>query len=222
MDTILLFKKDLEHYPLDQLTSLHKYFKLPAADKKNDLLWILALHQSQTNKIGQLPPVAVDNQIYAGHVVVPIDITFAADDGINYYDCPALFTIIFDHPDQSVAQSIVDFIQNGPEEEVEALLKPILEILENKLLELGDNIGIENGTIDSSGHAVSFNSSNRQDFASDDYNFVKVGTPVDDYKIDTAPEENCLEFVELHVPYLPEQYTKLYNIFMPVKSAYKR
>ncbi len=48
MDTILLFKKDLETYPTDSLRVLHRYLGLPAASRK-DLVWLLAIHQAQNN-----------------------------------------------------------------------------------------------------------------------------------------------------------------------------
>ena len=51
MDTILLFKQDLDRYPTNTLLTLQRYLGLPVADR-NDLLWLLAIHQAQNNHQG--------------------------------------------------------------------------------------------------------------------------------------------------------------------------
>ena len=53
MDTILLFKKDLERYPTDSLRVLHRYLGLPAADEK-DLIWLIAIHHAESNARGTM------------------------------------------------------------------------------------------------------------------------------------------------------------------------
>lgn len=54
MDTILLFKKDLNRYPTDSLQTLHRHFNLPPA-KKEDLAWLIAIHQARNNNRGLMP-----------------------------------------------------------------------------------------------------------------------------------------------------------------------
>ena len=53
MDTILLFKKDLDRYSTDSLGTLQRHFDLPAT-KRADLLWLLAIYQAQNNRQGTM------------------------------------------------------------------------------------------------------------------------------------------------------------------------
>jgi hypothetical protein len=53
MNTILLFKQDLERYPTNSLQILQRYFDLPAVERV-DLLWLLAIHQAQNNRHGTM------------------------------------------------------------------------------------------------------------------------------------------------------------------------
>ena len=54
MDTILLFKQDLDSYSTGALKTLQQYFGLPDGNR-NELLWVIAAHQAQNSSKAQFP-----------------------------------------------------------------------------------------------------------------------------------------------------------------------
>jgi hypothetical protein len=71
MDTILLFKKDLEKYPIDSLRVLHRYLGLPAAYEK-DLAWLIAIHHAGSNDWGTMKgKVEWEEKVVTGERDVP-------------------------------------------------------------------------------------------------------------------------------------------------------
>ncbi len=53
MDTVLLFKKDLDRYKTSELVILQRHFGLPSADR-DDLVWMVAIYQAENNPRGTM------------------------------------------------------------------------------------------------------------------------------------------------------------------------
>jgi len=60
---VLLFKKDLEKYPVKSLQQLQQHLGLPDVKNKEDLVWLLAVYQTNKNKKAYLPPVSAEGSI---------------------------------------------------------------------------------------------------------------------------------------------------------------
>lgn len=62
MDKILLFKKDLQRYPTSKLEKLRRYYHLPNVSRE-DLIWLLALQQSQSPQKAEFPQAGLTQSI---------------------------------------------------------------------------------------------------------------------------------------------------------------
>ena len=57
MDSILLFKEDLDQYNTSELNVLQQYFDLPAANR-DDMAWMLAIYQAENSHQGKMTGVS--------------------------------------------------------------------------------------------------------------------------------------------------------------------
>jgi len=123
MDTILLFKNDLDRYSNSSLKLLQRYLNLPAADRQ-DLIWMIAIYQSQNNYKKMQLPSATASEMWRERVVLPV--RAAVEDGI-FSTIDVVF--VFDTQSEGLAQAIADFLIYAEHEKVLEAFKPVLDNL---------------------------------------------------------------------------------------------
>ena len=225
MQTILLFKRDLEHYPTYKLEKLRKYLGIPNVDNRNDLLWLLAIHQAQ-RKVGTMHG---SDKMYSILVQIPVKMT--VNDGSEEYDRHEILSIYFYHPDKAAAKSIFNYIQlDGPDDKVHELLTPILKITEKQLQDMGEDFNVyadnEEDEIETVVGNLEYTGRDPEEIDPDDFGpEPKETTAITEQTVEVIADMHWtgIEIFDVKVPY-DERYTYLYNAVTPtlVKSAYKR
>lgn len=82
-----------------------------------------------------------DEKFYIARFELPVHLSFMVT-GLGRMCDTTIVTILFHHPREDIVRYIVKYMDEGPDEDINRLLEPIMEILEKKLVDLGDGLGL--------------------------------------------------------------------------------
>lgn len=128
METIL-FQKDLQRYPLNQLRKMARYLDVPTGENKNDLTWLLAIHQAQgSHVLGTMAGKDEDeDQWFKAEVTIPVKVGARNDYILRAVTVDIILNLNFIVPSYALANDIVYFIKEATPEDLQPILDYALE-----------------------------------------------------------------------------------------------